>query len=425
MRIKYIVLSLLICVIFPLAIVTQEDFFGDAFYVNNGSMVTSPEFYNIKQLWVEIGKLNPDIVTKNKLKEYQRQLEGYIEDLEKQCLCGRWTKQFLLYEMDYLCSELIRKKDNIETKTLPEEERAITFWKELEFCNEGGVTLLTLKEYDTWLGTLLANRFRRTFKNMAGMSFKKRLEALKITADQYKDKIIKAFDKVAEYQNLSAATFHNVIIGKSKDELKNIMFRSGNEWVEHNSRKGREFFETDLIEIKSIDDIKVVLTDRRHVILEGGSFVTGWEILPNIPETLGQEIDKLIELLNNDDWETRENATKELIGIGDSVVNPLKESLNSREPEVRMRASMIIKKIEQAKDPLLQIRTVIESYMSQHQAIPLKELLQIGDINQIAKVLGPMLSESQNEMISEEEAMSVELLYKLYEEVMGEVEQNR
>ncbi len=411
--------------VFTFAAFAQDDFFGDAFSVNSGSMVACQDFYNIKQLWAEIGKLKPETITMEKIKECRKQLGGYIESLEKQCLCGRWVKRFLISEMETLCFELTGKKDAADARVLPDEERAAAFWKELEFCNEGAVTLLGLKEYDTWLGNLLANRFRRAFKNMAGMPFQKRLGVLKITPEQYKVKIIKAFDKVTEYQKLSAATFHNVIIGKTKDELKNVMFRSGNEWAEHGSRKEREFFETDLIEVRSKDNIKVVLADRRYIVLEGGSFVTGWEILPNIPENLGQDIAKLVELLNNDDWEVRENATKELIGIGEPVINLLKESLNSREPEVRMRASLIIKKIEQAKDPALQIRTVIESYMRQHQAIPLKELLEIGDINQVARVLNTLLGENQNEMMSEEEALSAECLYRLYEEVMAEVKRGR
>jgi hypothetical protein len=58
---------------------------------------------------------------------------------------------------------------------------------------------------------------------------------------------------------------------------------------------------------------------------------------------LKPEIENLIKLLGDDDWETREDATKKLISIGRPAVSLVKEALNSSDPEVRMRAEYILK----------------------------------------------------------------------------------
>ncbi len=58
------------------------------------------------------------------------------------------------------------------------------------------------------------------------------------------------------------------------------------------------------------------------------------------------EIEKLIGLLGNDDWSIREKATHELIAIGRPVVTVLEKEVSyNPDPEVRMRAGMILEKV--------------------------------------------------------------------------------
>jgi len=63
----------------------------------------------------------------------------------------------------------------------------------------------------------------------------------------------------------------------------------------------------------------------------------------NEPRTTIDEarIKELIRQLGADDWQTRETATKELIKIGKPIEPPLYEALQSKDPEIRLRAQMI------------------------------------------------------------------------------------
>ena len=60
------------------------------------------------------------------------------------------------------------------------------------------------------------------------------------------------------------------------------------------------------------------------------------------------EIEKLIALLGNDDWATREKATNDLIAIGKPVVASLQKVLQDPAPdaEVSMRANSILERIK-------------------------------------------------------------------------------
>ncbi|MBI4835396.1 MAG: tetratricopeptide repeat protein [Planctomycetes bacterium] len=66
-----------------------------------------------------------------------------------------------------------------------------------------------------------------------------------------------------------------------------------------------------------------------------------------------KRIQKLIELLGDEDWETRENATNDLINIGDGALEPVKGILTHPDPEVRLRAKLIFKTIKWGVSPEL------------------------------------------------------------------------
>lgn len=57
-------------------------------------------------------------------------------------------------------------------------------------------------------------------------------------------------------------------------------------------------------------------------------------------------IKQLISNLGQDDWQTWEKATKELIKIGEPAIKYLKESLTHPDPEVKLRAKVILEAIE-------------------------------------------------------------------------------
>jgi hypothetical protein len=58
------------------------------------------------------------------------------------------------------------------------------------------------------------------------------------------------------------------------------------------------------------------------------------------------QIPKLIVMLGDEDWHTRETATRRLVEIGKRARPYLLVALNSPDPEVEMRARMILRKIK-------------------------------------------------------------------------------
>ncbi len=77
------------------------------------------------------------------------------------------------------------------------------------------------------------------------------------------------------------------------------------------------------------------------------------------------EIERLISQLGDKDWQTREKAQKELIKIGKPIIPELSKVLKSSNPEVAMRAKLILKEITQEKKPIKiiqgRIRTIVNS----------------------------------------------------------------
>ena len=382
--------------------------------VSSGKMVTSAEFTNIKNLFEALTDFQPKTSEEieAKRKATQALLDRHLKALEDNTLSGRWVRKFLESELDARFSQLPLKGETPAAKNIiprftsltTSEECLANFWKEVKFCYEGLKTLEQLKEYDTWLSQALYFRCQYAFKGIKGVSYKKRITQLdsrslsqwdslqvKISAEQYKKRVSELTDALFDYVNKTSLQHMSTVV-KAKDELSNVMVRPPKgEWVAHKSRKERQFLTFDLFEVRSKEDVKVILTDRRYFILEGEAIVTGWEITPQIPENLAQEIADLIKLLGDEDWPTREKATDELIEIGEPTMGLLKEATESKDPEVRTRANIILKKIEQLKDPASQIRNYLESCINNGQAPDLKQLKQMSTLEEIIAVVRPML----------------------------------
>ncbi|MDI6789039.1 MAG: hypothetical protein QME51_11765, partial [Planctomycetota bacterium] len=58
------------------------------------------------------------------------------------------------------------------------------------------------------------------------------------------------------------------------------------------------------------------------------------------------EIERLIALLGDEKWSVRENATNKLISIGRPAIPLLKSALKHLDPEVRIRAEIILKQLK-------------------------------------------------------------------------------
>jgi len=61
---------------------------------------------------------------------------------------------------------------------------------------------------------------------------------------------------------------------------------------------------------------------------------------------LQAKIEELIKQLGDEDWKVREEAQKELIKIGQTALFPLIDVLDSKDPEVRLRAGNILSQLE-------------------------------------------------------------------------------
>jgi len=72
----------------------------------------------------------------------------------------------------------------------------------------------------------------------------------------------------------------------------------------------------------------------------------------DIPEELTKKIKGLITLLGDDDWETREKAHRELEKIGPPTELLLQEATKNNDPEIKVRATILLRKINQTKTPV-------------------------------------------------------------------------
>jgi hypothetical protein len=62
-------------------------------------------------------------------------------------------------------------------------------------------------------------------------------------------------------------------------------------------------------------------------------------------------IKAIVADLNADDWKARDNAEKQLVGMGPSVIGTLRSLRDKQPPEAQQRIDSVLKKLEkQAKE---------------------------------------------------------------------------
>jgi len=71
-------------------------------------------------------------------------------------------------------------------------------------------------------------------------------------------------------------------------------------------------------------------------------------------ESIAKKVSTLVEQLGDDEWDSREKATRELIAIGRPAVSRLSEAAQSADAEVKWRATHVLKQIaERSPAPLI------------------------------------------------------------------------
>ncbi|MEK7448690.1 MAG: HEAT repeat domain-containing protein [Planctomycetota bacterium] len=341
-------------------------------------LVKTAEFSQIKRIYdsaQDLFSLSDRAKFEARTKELSASLESSLNGLENKAVIGRWVRQFFISEFQYFFRQAASGKGFEPDQTAADEEIIKGFYQEVDFLNEGLVTLQRNQEHHSWLQGLLKNRTVRNFKNVKKIPFKKRLEVLKIPREQYLDKLDQLMenyydygqpikpDRINDFGDIKQVHPHRmiresvgqtsapVLIGLLKESADTVLVRrdpivsgrAGTDWLPLAQRETRELYEDDLFDVQSVADVNLVLTDRRSIKIAGGAIVTGWELEPVVSETLGREIADLIQKLGDNDWQTRETATQSLIEIGIPARSALEEALNSSDPEVQMRAKMILK----------------------------------------------------------------------------------
>ncbi len=314
-----------------------------------GPFVSSTNFKATRNLWNSLSQfitLNTKEDFETKCNETSDTLNKQLIAAEKNGLIGRWIRRFFESEFVYRLNDIAQQK-GFETSPpqLTDAEVAHHFGKELDFLHEGFYTLQQMKEYDNWLSHLLIQRIKRVFESVNQISFKKRLDYLNQSRDQYKEKLIQIQDTCQTYRTKSIDRLIPSIVGKVKGDVSSILARRpGNDWQPLDQRRQQELYTDDLIEVQGQID-KIILLDRRYLVLEPNAILMGWELTPKIPSNLKEEINKLIVDLGNDEWSIREKATKSLIEIGKPAVPALEKALDHKDPEVRLRAKIILDEI--------------------------------------------------------------------------------
>ena len=74
----------------------------------------------------------------------------------------------------------------------------------------------------------------------------------------------------------------------------------------------------------------------------------------NLTESQIKEIKELINDLGNDDWQIRESAQKRIIKIGKDAEPWLKEALDNKDPEVRLRAGKLLDQINESNPCIIE-----------------------------------------------------------------------
>ncbi|MHC5039105.1 MAG: hypothetical protein ACYTHM_17490 [Planctomycetota bacterium] len=72
---------------------------------------------------------------------------------------------------------------------------------------------------------------------------------------------------------------------------------------------------------------------------------------PKDGKALLEKIDRLISRLGSDLWKEREDATKALVEIGEAAIPALEKALNHEDPEVRLRAGLILEEVRPVPSP--------------------------------------------------------------------------
>jgi HEAT repeat protein len=108
-------------------------------------------------------------------------------------------------------------------------------------------------------------------------------------------------------------------------------------------------------------------------------------------------IEELIKQLGNEDWQTREKASQNLIAMGNVAVPRLKEALNDKDPEVRKRALWVLNEFD----------VIIRA-----QKANITPALQ-KRIDELMKKLGAETSYGWNEIMEELEKIGKPAFYEL------------
>ena len=75
----------------------------------------------------------------------------------------------------------------------------------------------------------------------------------------------------------------------------------------------------------------------------------GLVLIENVNPELQTKIQELIKKLGSSDFSERDSATKELEKIGRPALSALRKASNSGDPEMKLRAANIFKKIQKTK----------------------------------------------------------------------------
>jgi hypothetical protein len=113
--------------------------------------------------------------------------------------------------------------------------------------------------------------------------------------------------------------------------------------------------------------------------------ISTWAADPPKSETLEARIARLIEKLGDARFRVREAATKELIAIGRPAIPALRKALASPDPDIRLRARMILGKIKNS------VPGLIEDLGHKDPAIRREAAEQLGRLGAEAKAAAPAL----------------------------------
>lgn len=138
-------------------------------------------------------------------------------------------------------------------------------------------------------------------------------------------------------------TIENILKGTCKDKTIDVSFLliSGAKYIDDTPRVKPSVFKAGNRHIVFLVHVK-----NNGGFIDEKDGVVEKPVKGLISEVKRYKIKELIKQLDNDDWETRESAQEELEKIGQLALPALKEALKTGSAEVRMRAKLLIEKIE-------------------------------------------------------------------------------